>query len=156
MAGEVGHIRIAEDGPEVYGKAGSWESYCSGDGIARLANHIFPDYFDKDITTQKISQLANSGDQKAIEVLKESGKYLGIGLANLFDILDPDRIILGSLSLRLPDIWLDEAMKTLSKEALGKEEVVKKVVKSLLGEKIGDYAALITASKALKEVRHES
>lgn len=148
MAGEIGHIRIAEDGPEVYGKAGSWESYCSGDGIAKLANYIFPGYFDKDVTAQKISQLANSGDQKAIEVLKESGKYLGIGLANLFDILDPDRIILGSLSLRLPDIWLDEAMKILSKEALGKEEMVKKVVKSMLGEKIGDYAALITAFKA--------
>ncbi len=37
MAGEVGHIRLAEDGPLGYGKRGSFEGFCSGSGIARLA-----------------------------------------------------------------------------------------------------------------------
>ncbi|MGC8708543.1 MAG: ROK family protein [Athalassotoga sp.] len=155
MAGEVGHIRIAEDGPEVYGKSGSWESYCSGDGIAKLARYLFPDYFPRRITTREISKMALSGDEKSIDVLKKSGRYLGIGLANLFDIFDPDRIILGSLSLRLPDIWLEEAKNTLAKEALD-TGAVKKVVKSMLGERIGDYAALITALNALKEERNGS
>ncbi len=155
MAGEGGHIRIAEDGPEVYGKAGSWESYCSGDGIAKLAQYLFPDYFSRRTTAHDVSKMALSGDEKSIEVLKISGRYLGVGLANLFDIFDPDRIILGSLSLRLPDIWLEEAKSTLIKEALD-TEAVKKVVKSMLGEKIGDYAALITAFKALKEERNGS
>ncbi|MGC8612575.1 MAG: ROK family protein, partial [Athalassotoga sp.] len=156
LAGEVGHVRISEDGPEVYGKAGSWESYCSGDGIAKLANHILPDHFDKKITAQGISKLAISGDQKAIEVLKKSGKYLGIGLANLFDIFDPDRIILGSLSLRLPDIWIDEAKEIVKKEALDGPNAVNRIVKSALGERIGDYSALITAYKALKEGKNGS
>ncbi|MGC8818779.1 MAG: ROK family protein [Athalassotoga sp.] len=153
MAGEVGHIRIAEDGPEVYGKSGSWESYCSGDGIAKLARYLFPDHFSRRTTAQDISKMALSGDEKSAEVLKKSGRYLGIGLANLFDIFDPDRIILGSLSLRLPDIWLEEAKNTLVKEALD-AQAVNKVVKSMLGERIGDYAALITAFKALKEARN--
>ena len=37
LGGEVGHIRLAEDGPEGYGKRGSFEGFCSGGGIARLA-----------------------------------------------------------------------------------------------------------------------
>ena len=150
-AGEIGHIRISDHGPSVYGKVGSWESYCSGEGIAKLANHMFPDQFDKKITTQEISKLANSGDEKATKVLRESGKYLGIGMANLFDILDPDRIILGSLSLRLPSVWLEEAKRMVKREALDGENAVKKIVKSQLGEQIGDYSALITAQKAIKE-----
>ncbi|MGC9219464.1 MAG: ROK family protein, partial [Athalassotoga sp.] len=156
MAGEVGHIRIAEDGPEVYGKSGSWESYCSGDGIAKLARYLFPDYFPRRTTAQDISKIALSGDEKSIEVLKRSGRYLGIGLANLFDIFDPDRIILGSLSLRLPDIWIDEAKEIVKKEALDGPNAVNRIVKSALGERIGDYSALITAYKALKEGKNGS
>ncbi len=37
LGGEVGHVRLAEEGPEGYGKAGSFEGFCSGGGIARLA-----------------------------------------------------------------------------------------------------------------------
>ena len=156
IAGEIGHMRISDHGPSVYNKTGSWESYCSGDGIAKLANYMFPDRFDKKITTKEIAKLANSGDEKATEVLKESGKYLGIGMANLFDILDPDRIILGSLSLRLPNIWLEEAKRMVKREALDGERAVNRIIKSMLGEQIGDYAALIVASKALKEVKNGS
>ena len=36
MAGEAGHIRLAEDGPVGYGKEGSFEGFCSGGGIAQL------------------------------------------------------------------------------------------------------------------------
>ncbi len=151
LAGEVGHTRISDKGPLVYGKEGSWEAYCSGEGIAKLANYIFPDYFDDKITAQEISILANSKDEKALKVLKESGKFLGIGLANLFDIFDPDRIILGSLSLRLPDIWFEEAKKVVREEALSGEDAVNRIVKSQLGEKIGDYAAIVTAYRALEE-----
>ncbi len=151
LAGEVGHTRISDKGPLVYGKVGSWEAYCSGEGIAKLANYIFPGYFNDKITAQEISTLANSKDEKALKVLKESGKFLGIGLANLFDIFDPDRIILGSLSLRLPDIWFEEAKKVVREEALSGEGAVNRIVKSQLGEKIGDYAAIVTAYRALEE-----
>ena len=44
-AGEVGHWRIAEDGPPVYGKRGSWEGYSSGAGIAALAGYLYPGRF---------------------------------------------------------------------------------------------------------------
>ena len=147
-AGEVGHIRIEEDGPLVYGKVGSWEAYCSGDGISKLAHFMFPLPF-VDVTAAEISNLAISGDPKAVKVLRKSGEYLGKGLAILFDILDPDRIILGSLSWRLPDLWIDTAKDVVKREALEGKKAVPRIVKSELRDKIGDFAALIVASEAM-------
>ncbi len=45
LAGEVGHIRLAEQGPEAYGKKGSFEGFCSGTGIALIAKEIARDKF---------------------------------------------------------------------------------------------------------------
>jgi glucokinase len=42
VAGEIGHVRVAEDGPDCYGKSGSLEGYGSGTGIARLARMMYP------------------------------------------------------------------------------------------------------------------
>src|SRR4030067_2001556 len=55
-AGEVGHVRIAEYGPVEYGKVGSWESFCSGAGIAKLAHQIDPQYWPEGTSTQQIVQ----------------------------------------------------------------------------------------------------
>lgn len=150
IAGEVGHVRIENYGPRLYGKSGSWESYCSGEGIAKLAHFMFPSYFDEGTDASKISSLSTSGDLKAIEVLRMSGKHLGKGLAILFDILDPERIILGPLSWRLPDLWLESAFEVLKKESLLGENAISCVVKSELKEKVGDFGALVVASEALK------
>ncbi|WP_036222446.1 ROK family protein [Mesoaciditoga lauensis] len=151
VAGEVGHIRIDEEGPFLYGKEGTWESYCSGEGIAKLAHFMFPSYFEQNISTPQVSSMANAGDLKAIEVLKVSGEHFGKGLALLFDILDPERIILGPLSWRLPNLWLKSALKVLEKEALLRKEVVSRVVKSALKEKVGDFAAIVIAHQSLSK-----
>lgn len=150
IAGEVGHVRIENYGPTLYGKNGSWESYCSGSGISKLAHFMFPSYFKEDIGTPEISSLASSGEWQAVSVLQKSGEYLGRGLALLFDVLDPERIILGPLSWRLPGLWLESAFEVLKKESLLGENAISRVVKSELKEKVGDFGALVVASEALK------
>lgn len=145
LSGEVGHIKIAETGPILYGKAGSWESFCSGSGISLYAKYRFPESFNFDISTEEISRLALEGHVKSNILLKESGHYFGKGLAILLDILDPDRIILGNLAWRLPPIWLESALKTASKESLIGEKVKNRIVLNELKEQIGDYAALMVA-----------
>ena len=105
-----------------------------------------------DVTAAEISNLVISGDPKAIKVLRKSGEYLGKGLAILFDILDPDRMILGSLSWRLPDLWIDTAKDVVKREDLEGKKVVPRIVKSELREKIGDFAALTVASEAMGQV----
>lgn len=148
LAGEIGHISIGDDGPVMYGKVGSWESYCSGAGIAKLANYRYPELFPENIKTSDISQLAYEDDEKAISILVESGKYLGKGLAIILDILEPDRIILGNLSWRLPSIWLDTAYKVVEEESILGKEGLKRIVISQLKGEIGDFAALVIAVEA--------
>ncbi|HEX2487836.1 MAG TPA: ROK family protein, partial [Blastocatellia bacterium] len=41
-AGEVGHLRLAWEGPTGFGKAGSWEGFASGEGLVKLASRMFP------------------------------------------------------------------------------------------------------------------
>src|SRR5450759_3258251 len=99
LAGEVGHIRLAEDGPEAYGKKGSFEGFCSGAGIARIAKKIAAEKLangevvsfcsnicDVDnITTKDIAEAAANGDKTALEIFEISGKHLGKGLSILID-----------------------------------------------------------------------
>jgi glucokinase len=116
LAGEVGHLRIADTGPIAFGKAGSWEGLCGGAGIARLAAQRFPHRWPDDdaLSTRDLADLARAGDADALAVLNEVGHHLGRGLAILLDILNPEVIVLGSLAVRLGDLLLAPARKVIA------------------------------------------
>ena len=162
LAGEVGHLRLAEDGPEGYGKRGSFEGFCSGGGIARLARAeaerrigsgspagFCPDHRALDgITAQAVAEAAARGDAAARHVLEESGRWLGRGLAVLVDILNPERIVIGSIYARCRE-FLEPGMRAeLDREALAPSAAACSVVPAGLGEAIGDYASLALAMDA--------
>jgi glucokinase len=162
LAGEVGHIRLAEDGPEGYGKRGSFEGFCSGGGIARLARAeaerrlvageaagFCPDRDAlESITAQAVAEAATRGDPAARKVLAESGRWLGRGLAVLVDVLNPERIVIGSIYVRCR-AFLEPGMRAeLEREALAPSVAACKVVPADLGEAIGDYASLVLAMDA--------
>jgi glucokinase len=156
-AGELGHIRLEKDGPIGFGKAGSFEGFCSGGGIAKLGctfaneaikNGVTPLYASlgiDGITAKSIAQAAIAGDETAIKVYNTSGRYLGRGLSILIDILNPERIIIGGVFMRSHKLLWESAEEELKKETLSCSLDVCKVVPSELGENIGDYAALATA-----------
>ena len=113
MAGEAGHVRLAEEGPVGYEKAGSFEGFCSGGGIARLARSMAEDAlmagravpYMKDgglegITARDVAEAADMGYADARNVLAVSGRYFGRGLAMLVDILNPERIVAGGIYAR--------------------------------------------------------
>ncbi len=158
-AGEVGHIRLDRFGPVGFGKAGSFEGFCSGSGIAQLG-YIkalekaqigeYPIYFKKgytkdDITAKTIADAADNGDATAIEVYRLCGEYLGKGLSILIDILNPEKIVIGSIFVRSHNLLWESAKQVIEKEALSLSANCCKVVPALLGEQIGDYAAIATA-----------
>lgn len=140
MAGEVGHVRLTEDGPEGYGKKGSAEGYCSGGGIKNIGR-----IFGIDKTAKEIAEAAKSGDGKAKEIYATSGKYLGRMLALLMDILNPECIVIGSVFARSEDLLRPSMEEEIRKEALSYTADCCEVRPALLGDEIGDYAALITA-----------
>ena len=151
-AGEVGHIRLMDDGPIGFGKNGSFEGFCSGGGLAQLgkmlaeeakAKGITPLYCKSDeISAKTIAEAANMGDETAIAVYNLCGKMLGKGLSIIIDILNPQRIIIGSVFTRSENLLRDSMQSEIEKEALSISAEVCKVVPSMLSEKIGDYAAL--------------
>ena len=161
LAGEAGHIRLSEDGPEGYGKRGSFEGFCSGRGIAELARTevlkrlkkgIRVDFCptleaaDK-ITAKDVCDAAYNGDPTAIDILNISGRYLGKGLSILIDILNPEIIVIGSIFTRCGEFLRPEMQRIIELEALRPAEKVCDIVPSRLGEQIGDYAALAVASQ---------
>ncbi len=139
MAGEAGHIRLSDDGPYGYGKHGSFEGYCSGGGIANLANRML----NKSLSAQEVALLADQGDEKAQEVLTISAHYLGKGLAVLVDLLNPEMIVIGSIYARAREHFEAQMHQTLREEALPDNYEMCRIVPAQLGERLGDMASLI-------------
>lgn len=144
VAGEVGHIRIAEEGPDCYGKPGSLEGYASGTGIAKLAAMMYPDLWEGGSVID-LYQAYSSGSEPAVKVFERAAFYLGRGLALLADLLNPERIILGGLGMRLTDALVEPARRTFEIEVLPAAGEVCEIVPASLGESIGDYASLSAA-----------
>ncbi len=145
VAGEFGHIRIAEDGPLCYGKRGSLEGFASGTGIALLAQEMYPGLFGGDVTTADLYRQQREGRKEAAEVFRQASFHLGRGFAMMADGLNPQRIILGGLGVRVFDALVKPALEVFEKEALPEAWRVCSIVPAELGEAIGDYASLCAA-----------
>lgn len=146
MAGEIGHVRIAEDGPVGYGKEGSMEGYASGGGIARLAySYKIKAPKDTELSAKYVIEAARNGDKEALRVVNTSASKLGKGLAILVDLLNPDTIVIGSIYSRAEDMFKDIVDRELKKECLkGTYEAVR-ILPAGLTERIGDYGAVCAA-----------
>lgn len=140
MAGEVGHIRLSDDGPVGYGKAGSFEGFCSGGGIARLAQLMSAS--DESFTAKNLAEKMNSGDGFALSVYKKCAEKLGAGLSVLIDILNPEVIVIGSIYARNTEFFNSIILPVIRNEALSLSADVCRIVPAQLGEQIGDFAAL--------------
>ena len=159
LGGEVGHIRLADDGPVGFGKAGSFEGFCSGGGIAQLAASFvinklkqgakvnFCDNIDsaRKLTAKIVAEAAVAGDADALEIIRISGEYLGRGLSILIDILNPECIVIGSIYARNENLFKPHIERMLEREAIPSAVEVCNIKPALLGDSIGDYAALCVA-----------
>ena len=159
LGGEVGHMRLAPKGPVGFGKAGSFEGFCSGGGIAQLAESMVVERLRKGIqvdfcpneelagslTAKNVFEAANGGDTTALEIVKVSAEYLGKGLAVLIDILNPECIVIGSIYSRNENLFKPHVDRILAEEAIPSAVEVCRIKPALLGESIGDYAALCVA-----------
>ena len=159
LGGEVGHIRLAKNGPVGFGKAGSFEGFCSGGGITQLAKSIVSDKIQSgekvgfcanlekanNLTAKLVAEAATDGDKVALEIIKVSAEYLGRGLSVLIDILNPECIVIGSIYSRNEQLFKPHVDRILAEEAIPSAIEVCKIKPALLGESIGDYAALCVA-----------
>lgn len=106
MAGEVGHTTIDLNGRHCKcGNYGCLEAYASGPAIATRAREILVreegesilpslvnGHLDA-ITAQTVYEAANQGDQVANEIVRDTARYLGVGIANLLNVFNPDTVV---------------------------------------------------------------
>jgi glucokinase len=100
------------------------------------------------VSARDVGLAAQAGDAVARSIVRTSGRKLGEALAILVDILNPECIVIGGLAMRLGEMILGPARVSMRREALGPAAAVCRVVPALLGEKIGDVAALCIAMDA--------
>jgi len=168
MAGEVGHVRLATDGPIGYGKRGSFEGFASGGGIAQLAREEVAHRHERGepvlfaptpeeanrLTAREVIAAAEGGDPVALSIVESSASYLGRGLAMLIDILNPERIVIGSIFARAERLFRGRVEEVIRQEALEPSRLRCSVVPAALGEQIGDFASLCVALEGSR-VREE-
>lgn len=161
MAGEAGHIRLREFGPVGYGKSGSFEGFCSGNGIAELGRMLAKEALQMgrsvsyctdptalpDVTAKRIAEFAKAGNEDARRVYEVCGERLGEGLSILIDLLNPERIVIGSVFQRSGELLIPAMTRTLEREALACSRAVCRIVPAELRENLGDYAALSCAAE---------
>jgi len=138
LAGEVGHIRLAPDGPEGYRKRGSFEGFCSGGGIAQLIEMRTGEAY----SAKELAHRADTGDPQALAVWEEIGAQFGRGLAVLVDILNPEAVVAGSIFARAHRFLYEPAMRALREEALPESLAGFRLLPAELGDQIGDYASI--------------
>lgn len=157
LAGEVGHMRLRDDGPVGFGKRGSVEGYLSGPGICQLARAerlafsqrgaataLAP---DDDLTVEQVCALAAAGDLAAVRVIDRVGHELGRLCAWLVDLLNPERIILDTIGAAWPDLFLPRARRVIDEEAIPASAACVELVPSSLSDR-GNQTAIAVALQA--------
>ena len=158
-AGEIGHLRLSRFGPVGYGKRGSVEGFVSGGGIAQLARTAALEQLQvgkqtaycqnreqlDSITAQTVAEAAKNNDPTAIEVYRQSGEMLGHALSILIDLLNPERIVIGSIFVRASELLIPSMQEVIRAETLPMNASVCEILPAVLGEQLGDVAAISIA-----------
>lgn len=145
LGGEIGHMIIEKDGLECNcGNKGCLEAYISATGIIKRTiqalNKGRVSSLSKKrnkLTSELIFNEAKKGDKLSLEIVHETAEYLGIGLANLVNILNPEIIILGGGVSRSGEILFKPTLKELKKRAFLRGVEHLKVLPSKLGNQAG-------------------
>jgi len=134
-SGEFGHMIIYEGGELcTCGNNGCWEAYASDRAIVKRYIEKKPGRIDHsiDFIAQDIIDLAKKKDETAIEILKQTGYYLGLGIANIIKAIDPHAIIIGGKITQVWDIIYPEIMTIVMQRAyFGKKKNIKILPTSL-------------------------
>jgi glucokinase len=105
VAGEIGHATIDTEGRRCKcGNYGCLEAYASGpnialraiEGLEAGAESRLPTYVGGDLrqlTAQTVYQAAQDGDELALDVVNDTAKFLGVGIANLLNIFNPEVVV---------------------------------------------------------------
>ncbi|SFJ48333.1 Sugar kinase of the NBD/HSP70 family, may contain an N-terminal HTH domain [Paenibacillus sp. UNC496MF] len=130
FSGELGHLSIQADGkPCRCGNRGCWELYASENALLEQAAAL--GYRDLD----GLLEAAGRGEAEVLRLFERIGEALGVGIANIVNVFNPDVVIVGN-ELRRAEAWLGEAMqRTVAERALAHHRRRLRVLFAEQGEK---------------------
>ena len=150
-AGEIGHIKLQmHDGPICgCGDSGCLEAFASGPSIVAMAQEYilggkstkYRELANPEITPYIVAEAAKQGDKVALKIFERMGKYIGIGLASVVNLLNPEKIVIGGGVADAGDILFKPLIDTLKKRAMPIQAKSVSVVPAQLGNAAGVIGA---------------
>lgn len=159
-AGEIGHMTVDPAGPQCgCGNYGCLESFSSGTAIKNMAQRAIENgestlikklAKENKLSAKLVAKAADKGDQKALDIFAKAGYYLGIGIANLVNIFNPEMIILGGGVMKAQEYFLDRAKEEFKKRALKAPADIVKIKEAVLEDEIGVKGAIAVAMQKVE------
>ena len=153
--GELGHVTIQATGPRcACDNHGCLEALASGTAIGRRAREVAverPDSalgrlaVERKILGEDVTELAQKGDEAALYVLEETGRWLGIGLAGFINIFNPEVVAIGGGAAKAGELILKSARREVYLRARSPSRDLAEIKVATLGPKSGVLGAAALA-----------
>jgi glucokinase-like ROK family protein len=155
-AGEIGHIAISEGGPLcACGNHGCLEAHAGGRAISQkahdavkagkrtvLAGIIPPEH----ITARDVAHAARLGDLVSQQIISEAGRYIGIALVDLVNLINPSLIVMGGGVAQTGDLLLDPIRNIVSQRSLKLSARSLRISSAMLGNRSSGIGAVVQAT----------
>lgn len=155
-AGEIGHHTIIADGPICgCGNRGCLEALASGTALGRYGREAVEQGLEtmisdlvsepQEIDGSIVTKAAYAGDRVALEITKKVATYIGIGLANMVNIFNPQIIVLGGGVTKAGDLLIETIKQTVAERALKASAQDCQITFAELGSDVGVLGAIAVA-----------
>jgi glucokinase len=165
VAPELGHLPVVPDGrPCPCGKNGCWERYCSGTALATTAVELLAQDPGRSpalrrlvagdpghITGQRVAAAAAQGDPVAMDAVAELARWLGLGLALVADVFDPELVVIGGGVSESAPLYLDAAREHYAASVTG---AARRPLMRIRTAQLGEAAAVVGSAQLARELAH--
>jgi glucokinase len=156
--GELGHVTVQATGPRcACGNRGCLEAFASGSAIGRRGRQVASERPDsalgrlvaqREVLGEDVTRLARDGDEAALSVLKEVGRWLGIGLAGFVNVFNPDVVVVGGGAMKYGEPMLERAREEIHLRALPPGRDLVEVKEAILSPNSGVIGAAALAKNS--------
>ena len=153
-AGEIGHLTMDNDGPLcTCGNRGCLEAFSGGHAIAKRAIEAIEQgrstqmdrFSPQKISAKDVSAAAQRGDLVAQQIMEDAGEHLGVAIAGLVNIFNPDIIVVGGGVAQIGDLFLEPVRMAVAKRSLPAAAENVRITTAVLGRRASSLGAVVQA-----------
>ena len=156
-AGEIGHTTLDEEGALCYcGNRGCLETVASGPSIIRLVANGSDGADGSALTLEHVIELVVDGDVRARRAVSDAGREIGVAVAGLCNLINPERVIVGGMLSRAGEVLLQPLRESLRRHAVQAAAEKVEVVQAVFVERaelLGSLALALRGARAQQMMR---